>query len=532
MAAAEGRGRPRRRVPTSLPPPGCQRAPLLPARSRQQLAKLEDWLDSKGVKWEFHPTLDVDQFDADKSLHNQARFEPIDEKRVESYVEAMRRGDKFPPVLAHGRMGKLILAGGNHRLQAAIRARKPLDTYVISGDPQTIVLITFESNVRRARLPEAVAVPQNTGSVAWAACPATPDNGCAALTGPLVAGALAEHSGSTAKAYAGDLRCWLRASVQLGACPLHASRHDVQRYLQLLQQAGRAASTRARRLSALACLLRLAREQGLVNHDPLQYIRRPRRSPVVNRAGLTPQEVAALLAAARAHSPRAEVLVGLQAFNGLRVSEVLGVGVEDLDESQGHRVIHLMGKGGKPALVPLPRPVERAVDALRQGRTSGPLVATRTGRAMDRRAAARLVTGLGVEADIRTGRVHCHALRAAWVTNALRAGVPLHVVQDGARHTDPRQTRLYDRSAHALDGHAAYTVASVLEQASEPGGHLGTGSGTGSTAGEPVRLPQLVVPGAGQRHDERELSGEQLVAVEADQVGEIWHRLCPPFSST
>ena len=57
--------------------------------------------------------LGTDQFDADKSLHNQARFLPIDEKRVETYTEAMRRGDQFPPVLAHGRMGKLVMAGGN-----------------------------------------------------------------------------------------------------------------------------------------------------------------------------------------------------------------------------------------------------------------------------------------------------------------------------------------------------------------------------------------------------------------------------------
>lgn len=76
-------------------------------------AKLEKWLDSKGVTWEFYPRLDVDQFDLDKSLHNQARFEPIDDQRVDSYTEAMKRGDQFPPVIAHGKLGKLIMADGN-----------------------------------------------------------------------------------------------------------------------------------------------------------------------------------------------------------------------------------------------------------------------------------------------------------------------------------------------------------------------------------------------------------------------------------
>ena len=38
----------------------------------------------------------------------------------------MKRGDEFPPVIAHGKMGKPILADGNHRLQAAIKAKRPL----------------------------------------------------------------------------------------------------------------------------------------------------------------------------------------------------------------------------------------------------------------------------------------------------------------------------------------------------------------------------------------------------------------------
>lgn len=111
-------------------------------------ARIEDYLDKKGVSWEFKAKLDPDDFDAEKSLKNQARFQPVDEKRVDTYAEAMRRGDQFPPVLAHGKQGKLIIADGNHRLQAAIKARRPLDAYVISGDPQTLVLITFEANAR------------------------------------------------------------------------------------------------------------------------------------------------------------------------------------------------------------------------------------------------------------------------------------------------------------------------------------------------------------------------------------------------
>ena len=139
-------------------------------------ARIEEYLDAKGVTWEFIRNVGVDQFDLDKSLHNQARFTAIDEKRVEAYAEAMKRGDNFPPVIAHGKMGKLIAADGNHRTQAAVRANKPVNVYLISGDPQTIVLITFDANTRHGlptsedeRVQQALYLMDNGASVRAAA---------------------------------------------------------------------------------------------------------------------------------------------------------------------------------------------------------------------------------------------------------------------------------------------------------------------------------------------------------------------------
>jgi hypothetical protein len=112
-------------------------------------AKIEEYLDKKGVTWVFHPRMEPDQFDAAKSLHNQARIAtPLDDKRVDQYAEAMRRGEEFPPVIAHGKPGKYVIADGNHRLQASIRSKKPIPMYHITGDARTIVLITFEANTR------------------------------------------------------------------------------------------------------------------------------------------------------------------------------------------------------------------------------------------------------------------------------------------------------------------------------------------------------------------------------------------------
>lgn len=117
-------------------------------------------------------------------------------------------------------------------------------------------------------------------------------------------------------------------------------------------------------------------------------------------------------------------------------------------------------------MVPLSDLVVSAVEAAAAGRVRGPLIVTRTGRAMDRRAAARLLDRLGTDAGVSPDRVHCHALRAGFVTHALQAGVPLHVVQDGARHADPRQTRAYDRAFTALSEHATFAVTAAVSGAS------------------------------------------------------------------
>lgn len=112
-------------------------------------ARIEEDLDKKAVAWTFVAKVDPSQFDAERSLSNNARFTAIDEKRVEQYTEAMKRGDAFPPVVAHKQGNLFVITDGNHRLQAAIKAGKPLAVYDITGaESQVIVLLSFEANTR------------------------------------------------------------------------------------------------------------------------------------------------------------------------------------------------------------------------------------------------------------------------------------------------------------------------------------------------------------------------------------------------
>jgi integrase/recombinase XerD len=132
-----------------------------------------------------------------------------------------------------------------------------------------------------------------------------------------------------------------------------------------------------------------------------------------------------------------------------------GAGVE-----RGHRTLRIVGKGNKPATVPLVPRTARTIDLAVGERHEGPILRRRDGHRLDRRTAHRWVRAIGKRAGL--GNVHPHMLRAAFIMAALDAGVPLRDVQIAARHADPRTTTIYDRRRQNFDRHAAYVVVAFV----------------------------------------------------------------------
>lgn len=75
-----------------------------------------------GLKWNYQ-TVAASEIDVKKSRHNHARKTAIIEQNVDDYADAMERGDVFPMIVVARVDGgrSLIVAGGNHRHQAAMR---------------------------------------------------------------------------------------------------------------------------------------------------------------------------------------------------------------------------------------------------------------------------------------------------------------------------------------------------------------------------------------------------------------------------
>ena len=105
-----------------------------------------------------------------------------------------------------------------------------------------------------------------------------------------------------------------------------------------------------------------------------------------------------------------------------------------LGEEHGHRVLRVVGKDSRVALVPLPPAVRRAVDRAVDGRDSGPILRDTRGARMHRHAATRRLRHLPTAAGVRLPRMHPHMLRYTFVTTMLDLGVDL-------RGTDRRVPR-------------------------------------------------------------------------------------------
>ena len=266
---------------------------------------------------------------------------------------------------------------------------------------------------------------------------------------------------ATRAAYARDLAGWAGFCAQLGVDPLAAGRGHVDAY-SLSVQAGYAPATAARRVACLAALYRFLVDEDVLARTPVRG-RRPRAHADPASTGATEREVARLLDIAAADAPRSYVLVALLYYGPLRISEAVTARAEDLGHERGMRTLTVTRKGGYRQKLPLPAELAHAVDELLAGRSSGPILLTRTGRPVDRKAAWKILRRLARAAGLpQAPTFHPHDLRHAAITNALSAGVPLRDVQDAAGHADPRTTRRYDRARERLDRHPGAVLAGRL----------------------------------------------------------------------
>jgi len=264
------------------------------------------------------------------------------------------------------------------------------------------------------------------------------------------------RSDHTRRAYLGDLRslfAFLAERVPdpgLGGLSLPVLRS----WLAVQASAGSARTTLARRTSAVKTFTAWATRRGLLSSDPaarLQIPKARRTLPAVLRQDQALDAMAAAKSGAQQGDPlalRDQLIVELLYATGIRVSELCGLDIDDVDRSR--RVLRVLGKGNKQRTVPFGEPAQAALTGwLNDGRPavatadSGPaLLLGARGRRLDPRQ-ARTVVHQTVAAVDGAPDIGPQGLRHSAATHLLEGGADLRVVQELLGHSTLATTQLY-----------------------------------------------------------------------------------------
>ena len=283
-------------------------------------------------------------------------------------------------------------------------------------------------------------------------------------------------SAHTVRAYESDLTqfiTFVAAHLNRRRPDLLASEFNhlhIRAFLSDLHKRGNSRSSAARKLAAIRTFGRYLRREGAIEGDPAGLVGKPKREERLP-AHLAEAEMSRLLEMPDISSPlgrRDRAILELFYASGLRLSELVGVGLEDVNLSS--RVVRVLGKGGKERIVPFNRSTEAAIrewlhdrelliagirdpgsgvrnsqrsrSPLRSRRGSAPLFLNYQGGRLSTRSVDRLVRKYVARCSTRFG-ISPHALRHSFATHLLERGADLRAIQELLGHARLSTTQRY-----------------------------------------------------------------------------------------
>jgi len=259
-------------------------------------------------------------------------------------------------------------------------------------------------------------------------------------------------SAHTVDAYAADLREFLESLSPNGAPLPEPAGIDLlmlREWLAGLYRRGQAAVTIRRKLAAVRGLFRFLMRDGLVHKNVARLVRTP-KAPQKLPEVLTPDQVNGLLdgvAAGKLERPqpaRDRAIFELLYGCGVRVGELAGLNLEDLDRTEGW--LRVRGKGRKQRQVPLPG---KAAEALERYLSERPVVRDEPAVFLNHRRSRLSDRGIRgivkLYATFVNGdpSIHPHSFRHAYATHLLADGADLRAIQELLGHARLSTTQKY-----------------------------------------------------------------------------------------
>ena len=274
---------------------------------------------------------------------------------------------------------------------------------------------------------------------------------------------LAAH---TLEAYSRDLQRYAMTLAALGRAEIaDVTTPDVAEFLAGLREGDDdhpplAASSAGRAVVAVRGLHAFAVTEGMADSDPARVVRppvQPRRLP----KAISLPEVERLLQVG-GDSPaqqRDQALLELLYGTGARISEAVGLDIDDLDLAGGPgaggmpATVRLAGKGGRQRVVPVGSYAREALDAYlvrarpalaeraRAGQRSPAVFLNARGGRLTRQGAWGALRAASARAGL--AEVSPHMLRHSFATHLLDGGADVRVVQELLGHASVSTTQIY-----------------------------------------------------------------------------------------
>jgi len=209
---------------------------------------------------------------------------------------------------------------------------------------------------------------------------------------------------------------------------------------------GLSKTTLARRSATARSLTAWVKRQGLMPTDVGTRLKSPKTDTSLPRVVTEPQmrEIFASLErrviADEPQSVRDVAIVEVLYASGIRVSELVGLDVSDLD--LGRQTMRVTGKGSKERVVPFGAPAADALAAYLADGHIGALFLGARGARLSTRAVYRIVATLLGSLD-GSGQAGPHVLRHTAATHLLDGGADLRIVQELLGHASMGTTQIY-----------------------------------------------------------------------------------------
>jgi integrase/recombinase XerC len=263
-----------------------------------------------------------------------------------------------------------------------------------------------------------------------------------------------DASAHTLRAYRKDLE---EFSAFVKKEPQDIEMIDIRAFVACQIREGREKTTAGRRLAAIRSFLRYLHKEGYLKANPAKLVSTPKTQKLLPKF-LTVDDAFHLVEQPQGIGfvkARDRAILELFYSSGLRVSEVAGLNVEDVNTKEG--LVKVRGKGKKERIVPMG---SKAVDAIKSylveklllKRRDRAMFLNRRGTRLTDRGIRRVVVKYAKMAGI-SGDIGPHTLRHTFASHLLQGGADLRVIQELLGHSSLSTTQKYTHLdiAHLMD---------------------------------------------------------------------------------